>query len=79
MPVKRGSLALQKALANEKNVDRPTVYKGFYIYADQYTELLRLSADNKINGIEPSNASEMIRVALDEFLAKSARTASKKK
>jgi len=65
----RGAKALQKALQNEKGVDRPTVYKGFYIYADQYVKLLELSAYNKINGIEPSNSSEMIRVALDEFLA----------
>ncbi|MCL2756629.1 MAG: hypothetical protein FWD43_00925 [Coriobacteriia bacterium] len=64
----RGAKALQEALKNEKGVDRPTVYKGFYIYADQYVRLLELSAHNKINGIEPSNSSEMIRVALDDFL-----------
>ena len=66
----RGAKALQKALQNEKGVERPTVYKGFYIYADQYVQLLELSAYNKINGVEPSNSSEMIRVALDEFLQK---------
>ena len=66
----RGAKALQKALKNEKGVERPTVYKGFYIYADQYVKLLELSAYHKINGIEPSNSSEMIRVALDEYLAK---------
>jgi len=66
----RGAKALQKALQNEKGVERPTVYKGFYIYADQYVKLLELSAHNKINGIEPSNSSEMIRVALDDFLSK---------
>jgi len=64
----RGAKARQEALKNEKGVDRPTVYKGFYIYADQYVRLLELSAHNKINGIEPSNSSEMIRVALDDFL-----------
>ncbi|MCL1891052.1 MAG: hypothetical protein FWG00_03410 [Coriobacteriia bacterium] len=69
---KRGAKALQKALQNEKGVDRPTVYKGFYIYADQYVKLLELSAYNKINGVEPSNSSEIIRVALDEFIAKHA-------
>jgi hypothetical protein len=67
---KRGATALQKALENEKGVDRPTVYKGFYIYADQYVKLLELSAYNKIHGIEPSNSSEMIRDALDMFLEK---------
>ena len=69
-PKARGAKALQKALKNEKGVDRPTVYKGFYIYADQYIKLLQLSAENKIQGVEPSNSSEMIRVALDEFLSK---------
>jgi hypothetical protein len=67
---KRGATALQKALKNEKGVDRPTVYKGFYIYADQYVKLLELSAYNKIHGIEPANSSEMIRDALDMFLEK---------
>ena len=65
---KRGAKALQKALENEKGLDRPTAYKGFYIYADQYIKLLELSAQNKIKGIEPSNASEIMRVALDEYL-----------
>ncbi|MDR2956556.1 MAG: hypothetical protein LBU61_00030 [Coriobacteriales bacterium] len=60
--------ALTKALANEKGVDRPTVYKGFYIYADQYVKLLERSAYNKINGIYPSNSSDMIRDALDQYL-----------
>jgi len=73
MPQKRGSTALQKALKNEKNMERPTVYKGFYIYADQYVQLLDLSAKNKITGIEPSNASEMIRLALDQYLAKQSK------
>jgi len=68
----RGAKALQEALKNEKGVDRPTVYKGFYIYADQYVKLLELSAHNKIYGIEPSNSSEMIRVALDDFIKKQA-------
>jgi hypothetical protein len=70
---KRGAKALQKALANEKGLDRPTVYKGFYIYADQYVKLLELSAHNKIAGIEPSNSSEMIRVALDDFIKKASK------
>jgi hypothetical protein len=73
MPAKRGSTALQKALKNEKGVDRPTVYKGFYIFADQYVKLLELSAYNKVSGIEPSNSSEMIRLALDEYLTKQAK------
>jgi hypothetical protein len=62
--------ALTKALENEKGVERPTVYKGFYIYADQYVKLLELSAKNKIAGIYPSSSSDMIRAALDEYLAK---------
>jgi hypothetical protein len=62
--------ALTKALENEKGVERPTVYKGFYIYADQYVKLLELSARNKIAGIYPSSSSDMIRIALDEYLAK---------
>jgi hypothetical protein len=61
--------ALTKALENEKGVERPTVYKGFYIYADQYVKLLELSAYNKINGISPTTTSEMIRLALDEYIA----------
>ena len=69
----RGARALQKAMQNERGLERPTVYKGFYIYVDQYVKLLELSAYNKINGVEPSNSSEMIRVALDDFLAKSAQ------
>lgn len=60
--------ALTKALANEKGVDRPTVYKGFYIFADQYVKLLERSAFNKINGIYPANSSDMIREALDLYL-----------
>ncbi|MCL2883063.1 MAG: hypothetical protein FWF30_01155 [Coriobacteriia bacterium] len=61
--------ALTKALENEKGSDRPTVYKGFYIYADQHIKLIERSAYNKINGIEPSTASDMIREALDLYLA----------
>jgi len=60
--------ALTKALENEKGVERPKVYKGFYIYADQYVRLLELSAYNKINGIYPSSSSDMVRLALDEYL-----------
>ncbi|MDR0347512.1 MAG: hypothetical protein LBH56_03975 [Coriobacteriales bacterium] len=62
--------ALTKALENEKGVERPTVYKGFYIFADQYVQLLELSAKNKIHGKYPSSSSDMIRIALDEYLAK---------
>ena len=60
--------ALTKALENEKGVERPKVYKGFYIYADQYVRLLELSAYNKINGIYPSSSSDIVRLALDEYL-----------
>jgi hypothetical protein len=67
---KKGATALQKALKNEKGQDRPTVYKGCYIYADQSVKLIELSANNKIKGKEPTNSSEMIRVALDEYLKK---------
>ena len=66
----RGSKALQAALKNEKGVDRPTVYKGVYIYADQQVKLYEMSAHNKIHGIEPSNSSEIIRVALDDYFKK---------
>ena len=62
--------ALTKALENEKGVERPTVYKGFYIFADQYVKLLERSAQNKISGVYPSSSSDMIRIALDEYLAK---------
>jgi hypothetical protein len=61
--------ALTKALANEKGVERPTVYKGFYIFADQYVKLLERSAFKKIHGIYPSNSSDMSRDALDKYLA----------
>ena len=60
--------ALSKALENEKGVERPKVFKGFYIYADQYVKLLELSATNKINGVQPNSSSDMVRVALDEYL-----------
>jgi len=60
--------ALAKALENEKGVERPKVYKGFYIYADQYVRLLELSSYNKIHGIYPSSSSDMVRLALDEYL-----------
>jgi hypothetical protein len=47
---------------------RDTVYKGFYIYTDQYVKLIERSAQNKIKGISPSSASDIIRDALDEYL-----------
>jgi hypothetical protein len=62
--------ALTKALENTKGADRPTVYKGFYIYADQYVRLVELSAYNKVHGAYPSSSSDMIRLALDQYLAK---------
>jgi hypothetical protein len=62
--------ALAKALENPKGADRPTVYKGFYIYADQHIKMIELSAHNKIKGVEPATASDMIREALDLYLAK---------
>ena len=61
--------ALTIALENEKGAERPTVYKGFYIYADQYVKLLERSAFNKINGIYPSSSSDMIRIALDAYFS----------
>jgi hypothetical protein len=66
---KKKQSALTRALENEKGVERPTVYKGFYIYADQYVKLLEKSAYNKIHGIQPANSSDMIRDALDDYLA----------
>ena len=64
----RKQTALSKALANEKGTERPTVYAGYYIYADQKQKLIELTAYNKIHGIDPSNASDMIREALDQYL-----------
>ncbi|MCL1880060.1 MAG: hypothetical protein FWF71_05535 [Actinomycetia bacterium] len=66
--VTRKRTALAKALENEKGTERPTVYAGYYIYADQKQKLIELTAYNKIHGIEPSNASDMIREALDNYL-----------
>ena len=60
---------LQKALKTE-NKQRDTVFKGFYIYKDQYTKLIELTAQNKIKGIEPSSQSEILRAALDAYLEK---------
>jgi hypothetical protein len=50
------------------NDDRNTVYKGFYIFEDQYIKLIELSAKNKIAGVSPSSASDIIRAALDSYL-----------
>ena len=61
--------ALQKALKTESK-QRDTVFKGFYIYKDQYNRLIELTAQNKIKGIEPSSQSEILRAALDEYLEK---------
>ncbi len=60
---------LQKALKAE-GTQRDTVFKGFYIYKDQYARLIELTAQNKIKGIEPSSQSEILRAALDEYLEK---------
>ena len=60
---------LQQALKAEGE-PRDTVYKGFYIYRDQYIKLIELTAQNKIKGIEPSSQSEILRAALDEYLEK---------
>ena len=49
---------------------RETVFKGFYIYRDQYTKLIELTAHNKIKGIEPSSQSEILRAALDLYFNK---------
>ena len=60
---------LEKALQTD-NETRDTVFKGFYIYKDQYIKLVELTAQNKIKGIEPSSQSEILRAALDEYLEK---------
>ena len=60
---------LQKAL-EPGGEPRDTVFKGFYIYRDQYAKLIELTAQNKIKGIEPSSQSEILRAALDEYLEK---------
>lgn len=65
----RSSEKLKKAL-NSESVKRECVYKGFYIYKDQYVRMLELTAQNKIKGIEPSSQSEILRAALDEYLEK---------
>jgi len=61
--------SLQRALQSTGE-PRDTVFKGFYIYKDQYTKLIELTAQNKIKGVEPSSQSEILRCALDEYLAK---------
>lgn len=60
---------LQEALQAEGK-QRDTVFKGFYIYKDQYIKLVELTAQNKIKGVEPSSQSEILRAALDEYLEK---------
>ena len=60
---------LQKALKTTSE-PRDTVFKGFYIYRDQYTKLIQLTAQNKIKGIHPSTQSEILRAALDAYLEK---------
>jgi len=67
--VSTNKVNLQKALQTN-NETRDTVFKGFYIYRDQYTRLIELTAQNKIQGVEPSSQSEILRTALDEYLAK---------
>lgn len=67
---KKSSESLQKALKQESGETRECVFKGFYIYKDQYVRLLELTAQNKIKGIEPSSQSEILRTALDEYLEK---------
>ena len=59
--------ALTKALENEKGSERPTVYKGLYLYADQYTKLIKMSSQNKISGSGPASISDIVRTALDEY------------
>ena len=56
--------------SKEESAPRDTVFKGFYIYKDQYVKLVELTAQNKIKGIEPSSQSEILRAALDEYLDK---------
>lgn len=63
------SAKLKQALKAE-NQPREVVFKGFYIYKDQYVRMLELTAQNKIKGIEPSSQSELLRTALDEYLEK---------
>ena len=62
-PAGRGPLHSEKG----KTLERPTVYKGFYIFADQYVQLLERSAYNKIHGLTPSSSSDIIREALDLY------------
>jgi len=67
VPTKRTEL---RKSAKTDGKPRDTVFKGFYIYRDQYTKLIELTAQNKIKGVEPSSQSEILRAALDEYLAK---------
>lgn len=60
---------LEKAQKAE-GTERETVFKGFYIFRDQYIKLIELTAQNKIKGIEPSSQSEILRAALDMYLDK---------
>ena len=62
-PAGRGPLQSEKG----KTLERPTVYKGFYIFADQYVQLLERSAYNKIHGLTTSSSSDLIRAALDLY------------
>jgi hypothetical protein len=43
------------------------VNKGFNIRIDQYNDLLMLVAYRKVRNIHPATASEILRVALDEY------------
>lgn len=67
--VQSDSEKLQQAL-NAEGEKRECVYKGFYIYKDQYVRMLELTAQNKIKGVEPSSQSEILRAALDDYLEK---------
>lgn len=61
-----GSTTKQQARGTEE-AKRECVYKGFYIYKDQYVRMLEITAQNKIKGVEPSSQSEMLREALDAY------------
>lgn len=60
----------QAKVVRSEESQRDRVFKGFYIYKDQYTKLIERTAQNKIKGVEPSSQSEILRAALDEYFAK---------
>ena len=60
--------ALARALRNERGVERPVVLKGVYIYKDQMDKMIMQTTQNKIRGIQPATASELMRIAVEKYI-----------